>query len=74
MFLVVPKLFGYLGVSIFYRWYKMFSFPNNKCRKHKVVSSNMFNLLTFSVSNVVELPGAGLGRMIIINSELNGAT
>ena len=51
----------------------MFSFPNNKCRKHKVVSSNMFNLLTFSVSNVVELPGAGLGRMITINSELNGA-
>ena len=26
------------------------------------------------VSNVVELPGAGLRRMITINSELNGAT
>ena len=28
----------------------------------------------FSVSNVVELPGAGLGRVITINSELNGAS
>ena len=27
-----------------------------------------------SVSNVVEFPGAGLGRLRTINSELNGAT
>ena len=27
-----------------------------------------------SVSNIVELLGAGLGRMITINSELNGAS
>ena len=27
----------------------------------------------FSVNRVVEFPGAGLGRLITINSELNGA-
>ena len=27
-----------------------------------------------SVSNVVEFPGSGLGRLRTINSELNGAT
>ena len=26
------------------------------------------------MSNVVELPGAGLGRMVTINSEFNGTT
>ena len=29
---------------------------------------------SISISNVLEYPGAGLGRLIAINSELNGAT
>ena len=37
----------------------------NGCEGHL----DMFN----SVNRVVELPGAGLGRLITINSELNGA-
>ena len=42
---------------------------------HLVLLSNTY-LVTVrtSVSNVVELPGAGLGRMITINSEFNGTT
>ena len=44
--LVAPKSFGYLGISIFHRWYKMLSFLNSKCMKHKVVSSNMSPLVT----------------------------
>ena len=34
----------------------------------------MSNLKQSSVSNVVEFPGANLGRIITINSELNDAT
>ena len=29
--------------------------------------------MVLSVNSVVEFPGAGLGRLITINSELNGA-
>ena len=39
----------------------------------KYIIINQIYLL-FRLSNVVELRGAGLGRMIVINSELNGAT
>ena len=30
-------------------------------------------LILMSISNIVEYPGAGLSRLITINSELNGA-
>ena len=34
---------------------------------------NIHDNLSSSVNSVVEFPGAGLGRLITINSELNGA-
>ena len=34
---------------------------------------SMVNGIRGSVNSVVEFPGAGLGRLITINSELNGA-
>ena len=36
-------------------------------------SFETFLTLQSSVNRVVEFPGAGLGRLITINSELNGA-
>ena len=40
--------------------------------KHHFLFAQMA-LVSSSVNRVVEFPGAGLGRLITINSELNGA-
>ena len=66
-----------LGIGLLYihicLWHQVLSFYEyiGGCHCHRLVTTFR---LTISVSNVVELPGAGLGRRITINSELNGAT
>ena len=39
----------------------------------KIRENFMIKRMYLSVNNVVEFPGAGLGRLITINSDLNGA-
>ena len=44
-----------------------------KLYQHDFTKVIVIKLLVNSVNRVVEFPGAGLGRLITINSELNGA-
>ena len=46
----------------------------HKIKQNLIRKEKRAPVLIISVSSVVEFPGAGLGRLITINSELNGAT
>ena len=63
---LTPKIF-LMGSSL------AFSLDEDPVRCAKVCDISWVILLYSSVNSVVEFPGAGLGRLITINSELNGA-